>query len=177
MLESARKKLGNNRVEFRQAPAERLPLERGSADLVFLSMILHHVEDKACAARECRRVLREEGRVCVRNCTRDTIYPQSRFFPGMLPMLQDELPSRDEIVQVFEDAGLRLCTDELVAHSVALNWQEFADKLALRADSFLARLPDEEFKAGLAALCAHARDSNPREEIIEHIHFFVFEAA
>jgi ubiquinone/menaquinone biosynthesis C-methylase UbiE len=176
MLESARGKLGGNgRVEFRQAPAERLPVERGSADLVFLSMVLHHIVDPAAAARECRRILRDDGRVCARNCTRDTIYPQARFFPGMVPMIQDELPSRDDIVRAFEDAALRLRTDELVAHSVALNWQEFADKLALRADSFLARLPNEEFETGLAALRAHARDSDPREDIIEHIHFFVFE--
>jgi hypothetical protein len=90
-------------------------------------------------------------------------------------MIQDELPSRDDIVRTFENAALRLQTDELVAHNVALNWQEFADKLALRVDSFLARLPDEEFETGLAALRAHARDSNPREDIIEHIHFFAFE--
>ena len=85
MLKSARGKLGSNsRVDFRQAPAERLPLERGSADLVFLSMVLHHIEDPAAAARECRRIVREDGRVCVRNCVRDTTYPQSHFFsrPG-----------------------------------------------------------------------------------------------
>jgi ubiquinone/menaquinone biosynthesis C-methylase UbiE len=85
MLKSTRGKLGSNsRVDFRQAPAERLPLERGSADLVFLSMVLHHIEDPAAAARECRRIVREDGRVCVRNCVRDTTYPQSHFFsrPG-----------------------------------------------------------------------------------------------
>jgi hypothetical protein len=34
---------------------------------------------------------------------------------------------------------------------LATDWQQFTDKLALRADSFLARLPDEEFAAGMAS--------------------------
>lgn len=177
MLESARQKLTSPRAEFRRGPAEKLPLETACADLVFMSMVLHHIEDQAAAARECRRILRDVGRVCIRNCTRDTVYPQSRFFPGMLPMIEDSLPSRDEIVWLFERAGFRRIKDELVAHSVAMNWQDLADKLALRADSFLARLPDEKFASGLAALRAHARNSDPREAITEHIHFFVFAPA
>jgi hypothetical protein len=44
----------------------------------------------------------------------------------------------------------------------------------LRADSFLARLPDEEFAAGMAKLRAHAAQS-ATEDVTEMIDFFVFE--
>ena len=175
MLEGARAKLSNARVEFRQASAENLPLEDGCADIVFMSMMLHHLTDKSRAARECRRVLSPEGRICVRNSTRDSLYPQRQFFPGLLAIIEAQLPSRDEVVALFEGAGLRLQAYELVSHALAANWQELANKLALRADSFLARLPDAEFETGMAALRAFAAGRPEKEEITEKIDFFVFE--
>jgi SAM-dependent methyltransferase len=164
---------GDSRVQFLQASSEQLPLADGCCDMIFMSMVLHHVADRPAMARECRRILRVGGRICVRNCTRDTIYPQTRFFPGMLRMVH-ELPSSAEVIALFEAAGFSSRAHEPVMHAVAASWQELADKLALRADSFLARLPDAEFEAGIAALRAHAKGREP-EEITEPIDFFVFE--
>lgn len=175
MLEVARGKTAADQVEFRQARGERLPLDDGVADLVFLSMVLHHLDDAASTARECRRVLREGGRVCVRNSTRETEYVQRRFFPGIVPIIETELPSREEVVEVFEAAGFKRRAHELVPHPLAANWQELADKLALRADSFLARLPDADFDAGLAALRAYASGRHSHERIVEQIDVFVFQ--
>ena len=174
MLAVARTRRANGRVEFMLAPAERLPLADRSTDLVFMSMVLHHLPDKGAAARECSRILRAGGRFCMRTCTRDIVYPQSRFFPGILPMLKADLPSAAEIIVLFEAAGLRNRTHQLVTHTLATDWQQFTDKLALRADSFLARLPDDEFAAGMAKLRAHAGRS-ASENITEMIDFFVFE--
>jgi ubiquinone/menaquinone biosynthesis C-methylase UbiE len=174
MLAVARTKCTNGRVEFRLAPAERLPLADGGADLVFMSMVLHHLPDKQAAARECCRILRAGGRFCMRTSTRDIIYPQSQFFPGILPMLKADLPSAAEIITLFEAAGLKCRTHQLVTQTLASDWQQFADKLAVRADSFLARLPDEAFAAGMAKLRAHAAQS-PAQRITEPIDFFVFE--
>jgi ubiquinone/menaquinone biosynthesis C-methylase UbiE len=174
MLEVARRQLTDYCIEFHKAAAENIPLPNGCADVVFMSMVLHHLQDRACAARECCRVLSERGRVCVRNSTRETTFPQSRFFPGTLPMIQRELPSRDEVVAMFERAGLRLSVYLRVPHLQAASWKDLADKLAMRADSFLARLSDTEFEAGLAALRAHASASDPNETISEEIEFFAF---
>jgi ubiquinone/menaquinone biosynthesis C-methylase UbiE len=174
MLAVARAKQDRAHVEFRQASAEKLPLQDGSVDMVFMSMVLHHLPDRPATARECHRILRDKGRLCVRNCTRNIVYPQSRFFPGMRPMDDAELPSSEDVLALFEAAGLRSRAHEIVTHTVAASWQEFADKLALRADSFLARLPDHEFAAGLAALRAYASGRAP-EAITEQIDFFVFE--
>jgi ubiquinone/menaquinone biosynthesis C-methylase UbiE len=175
MLEAAQAKLGPGAdVQLRCASAEKLPLADRCADVIFMSMVLHHVRDRPAMARECRRILRDGGRLCVRNATRNTLYPQSRFFPGMLAMMHGDLPSDADVIALFEAAGLRSCAHQPVQQAVAASWQELADKLALRADSFLARLPDAEFEAGIAAMRAYA-EARPPEEIMERVDFFVFE--
>jgi SAM-dependent methyltransferase len=174
MLEIARKRLNRSPIEFRQASAEDVPLENECADLIFMSMVLHHLQDRTRAAQECYRILNVGGRVCVRNSTRESTYPHVHFFPGVLPMIETELPSRDEILAMFENVGLRLSAYQRVSHLLAASWDELADRLALRADSFLARLSDTEFEAGMAALRAHARAKGPHEPIVEDIHFFAF---
>ncbi|HSR79482.1 MAG TPA: methyltransferase domain-containing protein [Hyphomicrobiaceae bacterium] len=175
MLEAARSKPSSGRVEFSRASAEELPIEDGSADLVFMSMTLHHLTNRARAAREFRRVLRAQGRLIVRNATRDCVYPQAQFFHGFQAIVETELPSRNEVFALFEGAGLSLAAYEIVRHPLAASWRDLADKLALRADSFLARLPDAVFAAGIAALRAHAA-RHPSGAIIERVHLFVFGA-
>lgn len=173
MLAEARRKTMSAQVEFMQAPAERLALEQGSADLVFMSMMLHHLENRASAARECRRVLRSGGRIFIRNTTRESIYPHTRFFPGFQAIVDSQLPSRDEVAAMFEGTRLRLLASEVVATRSPGGWSDFADKIAMRADSFIVRLPMAEFEAGLAALRAHAaRDGS--DPVVQEVRFFVF---
>lgn len=174
MLDVARKKQGSERVEFHRASADKLPLEDASADMIFMSMVLHHLSDQRAAARECRRVLRRGGRVCIRNCTRDTIYPHARFFPGIQPMLDADLPSVAEVVALFESAAFTTVAHEITTHRLASDWKTFADKMELRAYSDLARLPDSEFETGMAELRAYAAASEP-DDITERIDFFAFE--
>lgn len=64
-LETARRRIPNGRVEFRLGEIDALPLPAGSADAVFLSLVLHHAPEIAPALREALRVLRPGGRVVV----------------------------------------------------------------------------------------------------------------
>jgi ubiquinone/menaquinone biosynthesis C-methylase UbiE len=61
MLDQARRKLAAGNVVYRQATAEAIPLPNGCADLVFMSMVYHHLTEPAAVARERRRVLRQGG--------------------------------------------------------------------------------------------------------------------
>ena len=158
MLAEARRKPSDAQVVFRRAKAEALPLEDASQDLVFLSMVLHHLGDRDAAARECHRVLRPGGRVCLRNSLADEIesYPQIRFFPGYRAALERQLIPRAALIALFRAAGFAPEHQETVAHPMAASWPDLADKLQSRADSFLAGLPDADFEAGMAALRAQA---------------------
>ncbi|MBN1140159.1 MAG: class I SAM-dependent methyltransferase [Anaerolineae bacterium] len=44
---------------FRQAPAEELPFENNTLDLVFMGLVLHELDDAILGLREARRVARQ----------------------------------------------------------------------------------------------------------------------
>jgi ubiquinone/menaquinone biosynthesis C-methylase UbiE len=174
MLEVARRKLQSDRVEFRHAPADSLPLTQGSADIVFMSMVFHHLDDTSAAARDCRRVLDKHGRVCVRNTTREAEFPHRHFFPAIHPLIETMLPTRRDVGDVFEAAGFAQSVHTIVTQVVAGDWSTFVRNSGLRADSFLSRISDGDFEAGMAALRQHAACAHPHEAVVEELDWYVF---
>ncbi|WP_062203185.1 metalloregulator ArsR/SmtB family transcription factor [Aureimonas sp. AU12] len=68
MLAVARAKLdaaGLTRATVRQGDAYRLPVPRGSFDLVTLHQVLHYLDDPAAAVREAAAALRPGGRLAI----------------------------------------------------------------------------------------------------------------
>ena len=174
MIDAARSKPATGNVVYEHGLAEVLPLPDGSADLVFMSNVFHHLSNPPAVARECHRVLRDDGRVCLRNGTRETDFPQRHFFPGLERLIASELPARAEVESIFTTTLFTLRVHRTITQIVAPDWITFVQKSALRADSFLARLPDNEFEAGMAALRAHGRKVDPNDPVTEEIDWFVF---
>jgi ubiquinone/menaquinone biosynthesis C-methylase UbiE len=171
MLDVARAKSKGGRVEFRRATAETLPLAPATAELVFMSMVFHHLPDAGAAIGECRRILRHGGHLCVRTITRDGDFPHRHFFPA-----ESELPTRRRLEEVCVAAGFSLVRHEVVTQVVAPTWPEFISKVALRGYSTVARLSDEDFQAGMAALRAHSPVGGPERAVTEEVDWFVFQA-
>jgi SAM-dependent methyltransferase len=175
MLAIARRKQRDPRVHYLRGRAEAIPLASGSVDLVFMSMSVHHFSDVGQAARECRRVLRPEGRIVIRTGSREQIaaYPYVPFFPSAGAILHDVLPDIPGVRHDFEAAGFRLASAEIVTQVIAPGWAAYADKLSAGGDSVLARLPRSEFDAGLASLRALGTAAAP-EDVVEPIDVLVF---
>ena len=172
MLDVARKKTRSARVEFCRSTADFLPLAPTTADMVFMSMVFHHLQDAGAAVGECRRILRSGGHVCVRTITRDGDFPHRHFFP----VIEVEFPTRSHIAGVFAAAGFSLVAHEIVTQVVAATWPEFVSKIALRGYSTVARLSDEDFEAGMTALRSHLPRGGPDREVTEEVDWFVFKA-
>lgn len=158
MLEQARNKASNCRIRFELGRGESIPVQDESVDLIFMSMSFHHFDDPALAARECRRVLRRQATAFLRTGTREQIltYPYVEFFPESVLILEQCLPTKTYVRDVFEAAGFRTVADDLVTQKIAPSHAAYADKLSAGADSVLASLSSRDFDAGIAALREHA---------------------
>lgn len=174
MLEQARAKRRDPRVRYELGHAESIPLPNTSVDLIFISMVLHHFDDPALAARECHRVLRPKATLFLRAGTRECVsaYPYVDFFPESRPILEDCLFARASIREIFEGAGFSAINEDIIPQEIAPNYDAYAEKLSAGADSVLARLTQNDFEAGMAALRSYAR-ANSRP-VVEPIDVFVF---
>ena len=175
LLGEARAALHHDQVFYACGAAEAIPLQSNSVDLIFVSMVFHHFTNPELAAQECRRVLRRDGRVCLRTASRERIprYPYVPFFPGSRPLLEQHLPSLEFQRSVFEGAGFRTLFSEVVTQEIAPDLFAYADKLATRSDSILIRLDDEAFAAGMQKLRSAAA-ATPQPAVTEPIDFVVF---
>jgi ubiquinone/menaquinone biosynthesis C-methylase UbiE len=178
MLAQSRSKQAQGKIRYETGRGELIPLPDNSVDLIFISMVFHHFEDPALVARECRRVLRDDregGTVFMRTGTRERIasYPYVDFFPASRPILEAVLPTNAFVREIFEAAGFRTLSVELVTQKIAPSYASYAEKLAAGADSVLAKLTPSDFEGGMTALRVHAEHSDG-ESVVEPIGVFVF---
>jgi ubiquinone/menaquinone biosynthesis C-methylase UbiE len=175
MLEQAHRKLRDPRVSYVRGRGEAIPLPDNSVDLIFMSMVFHHFDDPALVARECRRVLRDQGTAFLRAGTRERIssYPYVEFFPESRPLLEECLAGGSMIREVFESAGFRTVAVDVVTQEIAPNFGAYAEKLSAGADSVLARLSPRDYEAGMNKLRLHAARTDS-QSVFEPIDVFVF---
>lgn len=64
-LESAKKANVDHMIEFKTFSAEQMPFEDEKFDGVFIMGTLHHVDDSKATLKECIRVLKPKGLICV----------------------------------------------------------------------------------------------------------------
>jgi hypothetical protein len=159
----------------------RIPagIRRGAAAPGRVGRSRVHVSDLPSSDRS---ICRSEGMqpcvaprwdACIRNTTRDCEFVYRHFFP-LQPLIDSDLPAREDITSVFVAAGFAATAHQIVSQLVASDWPSFVQYSALRGDSFLARLSDEEFDRGMVALRAHTGSIGNDNGVTEEIDWFVF---
>ena len=169
MRATAEAKPHSPNVRFVQGDAEKIPLDDGVADLVFMSQVFHHIADGPTALREIRRVLKSNGNLCVRQTTRENLdsYFYQRFFPGARVADERRLPSRDGLVELARSYQFRVVAIEPLSYEIAPSAAEYVEKISLRTYSDLECIDDVAFREGLAALreyCSAHPDHPKRAE-------------
>jgi len=143
-------------VRYIRGEAAAMPLPDQSADAVLMFLSLHHVPDKAAAAREIARVLKPDGRVLIRTGLSDrlgTIW-WHQFFTRAREIELAMFPSLAHVTESFAAAGLSLLTLEAVTEVYAANEAEAAEKLKLRAISVFEHMSEAELEEGFVRLDA-----------------------
>ncbi|WP_318212185.1 class I SAM-dependent methyltransferase [Streptomyces sp. SJL17-1] len=153
MLAEARRHHPHPAVRYLSGEAEALPAATGAFDLALMSRVIHHIPDRARAARELVRVLRAGGRAIIRTTFRErldaVVYD---YWPRLRAIDERRFPGEEEVVADFVSAGLTLEEVTSFAQPVAANLMEYHARLVGRPQSKFTHLTDEEFRRGLVRL-------------------------
>jgi len=179
MLDQARASVRESEVEFVEGDAEHLPFEDEAADLLFLSMTYHHIEDIDAAGEEFRRVLRSGGYLCIRNATVEQLdsFEYLRYFPPARTLAAEMLPSSSDLIETMRAQGFEFISHDVLRQRFADTPREYYEKVRLRALSDLARIPDAEFDAGVREMAGALARDDAEGPVHEPVDLFVFRNA
>jgi ubiquinone/menaquinone biosynthesis C-methylase UbiE len=175
---AAAKEPAGGLIKFLRGSAVAIPAATGAFDLVFISQVLHHLPDPAVAMAEIRRVLAIGGRMFVRQSTLENLDSclYQRFFPEARAVDEQRLPSRARIIAAAQVAGLLIApTLQTIRVEVGRSVREYVKKIATRALSDLAMIPDDAFARGMEEFSRYA-DAHPDQVWFEEIDHLIFTA-
>lgn len=112
MVATARRSTSDPRVRFVVSAAEQLPKPDESVDLVVTTMSFDHWANQLAGLRECRRVLRPEGRLVLA----DLISPV--LWPTVIVGRRGKARTRPRVERRLAEARLERCQWEPVATMV-----------------------------------------------------------
>ena len=175
-LEVARAKwVENKRVWFEQGDAESFCL-CPRADMVFLSMVLHHFSDPETSIGNIGRNLHENGFVALRSATQEDIRHNFLFdaFPEARQIEIGRMMPSEKIIQVFERCGFALYHKQTVEQSFASDPLEYLKKISERGLSALKMIDDLSFQSGMSRLEDTLRGFPADKAVTERYHLLVF---
>ena len=164
----------DGRARYTAGDAAHLPLGDSSCGAAWLSTVIHHVPDLAAAAVEIRRVLAPAAPVLIRSAFpgRTDRISLFQFFPEAAAVVET-FPSIKQVEHDFGAAGFVIEKVESVPQVTVGSLAEFRERVALRADSTLRGITDDDFAAGLARLdeaIASEADAGP---LVDHLDLLI----
>jgi ubiquinone/menaquinone biosynthesis C-methylase UbiE len=141
--------------------AEAIPLGSSTVGTIWMSTVIHHVEDLDQCVMELSRVLRADGRVLIRSSFpgRHDEIMLFHYFPAA-KRVAESFPTVEDLIELFAGVSFELQELQRVREPPPGSLQDFRGLVEhmRRTDSTLAPLSDLEFDAGLAAIDADVAD-------------------
>jgi SAM-dependent methyltransferase len=146
-------------IQVFEGNASALPLPDASADVAWLSLVIHHIPDLAVAAHEIRRVLRPGAPVLIRQGFPDRYEPLGslkldaielvRWFPETARAI-DTFPSLTDTREAFAAAGFHQDALEQVRETYPATLAHFLGQVDTfrNADTTMRNLTEDEFLRG-----------------------------
>jgi ubiquinone/menaquinone biosynthesis C-methylase UbiE len=154
MLREAR--ASTTRVSLVRADASRaIPLADRTVALTFAVDVIHHLADLEGFFLEAARVLEEAGRLTIVTDTPENLPHRSmpKFFPEVIDLELDRLPSMERMDGASKAAGLDLLLHETVAGVIELT-DTFLSQLQAKCSSALRTLTPAAHAAGMGRVRA-----------------------
>jgi ubiquinone/menaquinone biosynthesis C-methylase UbiE len=176
MLALAARTLGDSGAVLVQGAAETMPFSDRSFDVVFVSMVLHHIRSSPRAIDEVRRVIKPGGKLLIRTASLETMdsYLWASFFPEGARIEASRVLSRAEIRNLLSASGFTLDAALAVVQLFAKDLRDYCERISQRALSSLQAIPDSAFERGMVALRRHCETASRSGPVYEELDMYAF---
>jgi len=160
MLDQAREKDTGKLVKWEVQDAQRLSYPDESFDVVFMSHLLHHVDDPGKVLRECQRILATPGVILIRYGAIEQIRGdvEHTFFPEVLAIDEARTPSVATVEQWLAEADFRDIVSEEIVQKTFETSTAHLNAAKLRGTSVLTMISPEAFEKGISKLTRYIED-------------------
>jgi len=150
MLKKALAKDKNGKVHWVLADAHQLPFKNNCFNCVYMTLAIHHFENKELALQETYRALRKGG-----SCVNMTLSHYQikrhflRYFPGITAIDLKRFPSIPSLKTLMEKIGFKNVHSHLAQHDEGyITTDEILGKVENKFISTLTLLSEEQFRKG-----------------------------
>ena len=161
MLEKAREKDTNGLVKWDREDAQQLTYPGDSFDIVFMSHLLHHVDDPCQVLSECRRILASPGVVLIRygaiEQTRDDI--EHTFFPEVLTVDEARTPTVKTVERWLVEVGFQEIISQEIVQKTFDTDTAHLDMVEVKGNSVLSMISPEVFEKGISSLKQYIKNN------------------
>ncbi len=164
MLLKAGKKEGAEQIKWDIQNATSLSYPNESFDVVFMSHLLHHVDEPLNIVKECYRILRSKGLILNRYGPIEHIChdPEHVFFSGTTEIDEARTPTIIEVENWFRTAGFNNVSSETISQKTYKSAKERLEKAELKSTSVLTLISQSLFIKGLETFRKYISD-NPND--------------
>jgi ubiquinone/menaquinone biosynthesis C-methylase UbiE len=164
MLEKARAKDISGLVQWDKMDAQQLTYPEYSFDGIFMSHLLHHVDDPRQVLSECWRVLASPGVVLIRygaiEQIRDDV--EHTFFPEVLEIDEARTPTIETVEGWLAEAGFRDIVSQEIVQQTFETSTEHLNMARVKGNSVLSMISPESFEKGIDTLGQYI-ENNPND--------------
>jgi SAM-dependent methyltransferase len=152
MLRQATAKDKHKRVSWVCGDGQHLPFKDSSFDCVYMTLVIHHIEDKESFLRETHRVLRRGGNcVIVTNSHSRIRRHVLRYFPGIVAIDLKRFPSISSLKKAMTMIGFREVHHHIIRQDRGrISTEEYIERVRNKYISTLTLLSEDQFQKGLS---------------------------
>ena len=150
MLKKAVGKDKERKIRWVLGDVNKLPFKSNYFDCIYMTLVLHHIENKTVALEEIYRTLNSKG-TCVIMTKSHSQLKESVFndFPGLTAIDLKRFPSIPFIKNLMTEIGFRNIHSRLDQHDEGYRLTaEFLNRVGNKYISTLTLLSEDEFKKG-----------------------------
>jgi SAM-dependent methyltransferase len=176
MLRQAVAKDRSKRILWIQGDGQRLPFRDNTFDYVYMTLVIHHIENKKACLQEIYRVLKRGGNCVIMTNSHSRIRKHVlRHFPGVITIDLERFPSIPSLKKLMITVGFR----DVHHHAIKLDegymsTDRYLDRVRNKYISTLTLLSDDAFQKGLKTF--QGRVKRRYGDQMRHVYGFVFVA-